>query len=147
MELQKLPTNIFSIFAKKMAVGSFFMVGALSKNVDHHDWPTKNALKHSPKKQNLDQNIKKLIFGILFLEILFWAYKVFIFIQTFQWISSEFFFNFRFSSRKSQSQQKLAKNITHFTIQFCSKNLTHSKKLNLLDIENNMLPQHSQKLF
>ena len=31
------------------------------------------------------------------------------------------FFNFRFSSRKSQSQQKLAKKITHFTIAFCSK--------------------------
>ena len=37
--------------------------------------------------------------------------------------------------------------ITHFTIQFCSKNLTHSKNLNLLNIENNLLPQHSQKLF
>ena len=31
------------------------------------------------------------------------------------------FFNSRFSSRKSQSQQRLAKNITHFTIQSCSK--------------------------
>ena len=29
--------------------------------------------------------------------------------------------NFRFCGRKSQSQQKLAKRITHFTIQFCSK--------------------------
>ena len=29
--------------------------------------------------------------------------------------------NFRFSSRKSQSQQKLSKKITHFTIQFRSK--------------------------
>ena len=28
---------------------------------------------------------------------------------------SEFFFNFRFSGRKCQSQQKLAKKITHFT--------------------------------
>ena len=34
-------------------------------------------------------------------------------------------FNFRFSKRKSQSQQKLAKKFTHFTIQFLSKNLTH----------------------
>ena len=32
------------------------------------------------------------------------------------------FFNFRFCSRKSQSQQNLAKKITHFTIQFGSKN-------------------------
>ena len=56
-----------------------------------------------------------------------------------------FFFNFRFSSRNSQSQQKLAKKITHFTIQFCSKNLTHFTNLNSFDIENNMLSQHSQK--
>ena len=43
-----------------------------------------------------------------------------------------YFFNFRFSSRKSQSQQKLAKKITHFTIQFCSKNFTHFANLNSL---------------
>ena len=58
-----------------------------------------------------------------------------------------FFFNFRFSSRTSQREQKLAKKITHFTIQLLSKNLTHFKKLNSLDIENNMLLQHSQKSF
>ena len=39
----------------------------------------------------------------------------------------------RFSSKKSQSQQKLAKNVTHFA------------NLNSLDIENNMLSKHSQK--
>ena len=60
---------------------------------------------------------------------------------------SLFFFNFRFFSRKSQSQQKLAKKITHFTIQFCSKNLTNFTKLNSIDIEKNMLPQHGQKPF
>ena len=46
------------------------------------------------------------------------------------------FFNFS----KSQSQQKLVKKITDFTIQFRSKNLTHFTSLNPLDIENNMLP-------
>ena len=56
-------------------------------------------------------------------------------------------FDIRFSSRKSQSQQKLAKKISHFTIQFRSKNLTHFMNLNSLDVENNMLPQHSQKPF
>ena len=35
------------------------------------------------------------------------------------------FFNFRLFSRKSQSQQKLPKKITHFTTQFRSKSLTH----------------------
>ena len=57
------------------------------------------------------------------------------------------FFNFRFSSRKSQNQQKLAKKITHFTTHFCSKNLTHFTNLNSIDIENNMLLQHCQKPF
>ena len=42
--------------------------------------------------------------------------------------------DFRFSGRKSQSHHKLAKKITHFTIQFCSKNLTHFTNLNSLKI-------------
>ena len=58
-----------------------------------------------------------------------------------------FFLIFSLPSRKSQSQQQLAKKITHFTIQFRSKHLTHFANLNSLDIENNMLPQHSQKPF
>ena len=77
----------------------------------------------SPKKRNLDQNIKdsNLIFGILFLKILFWAYNSFIFVHTFQWTLSEFFFNFRFSSRKSQSQRKLAEKIIHLQCSFAQK--------------------------
>ena len=58
--------------------------------------------------------IEIFIFGILVLNILFRGYNVFIFVQTFQRTSSEFLFNFRLSNRKSQSQQKLAKKITHF---------------------------------
>ena len=57
------------------------------------------------------------------------------------------FLDFRFSSRKSLSQQKLAKKVTHFTIQFCSKDLTHFTNFGALDIENDMLPKHSQKPF
>ena len=57
------------------------------------------------------------------------------------------FFYFRFSGRKSQSQQKLAKKIIHFTIQFRSNNFTHFTNLILFDIENNMLPQNNQKPF
>ena len=53
--------------------------------------------------------------------------------------------NFRFSGRKSQSQEKLAKRITHFTVRFRSKNLTHFTKLNSLSIRKNILSQHSQK--
>ena len=58
-----------------------------------------------------------------------------------------YFLIFRFPSRKSQSQQKLTKKITHFTLEFHSKNLTHFTNLNSPDIENNMLPQHNQKPF
>ena len=58
-----------------------------------------------------------------------------------------FFFNFGFSSRKSQSQQKLAKKTIYFTTQFCSKNLTHLTNLSSFEIENEMLLQHSHKPF
>ena len=77
--------------------------------------------------------IPNLIFGILFLKILFRTYSAFIFVQTSQWTSPEVFLNFRFLSRKSQSQQKLAEKITHFTIRFRSTNLTHFTNLNSLD--------------
>ena len=89
--------------------------------------------------------IQNLIFGIPFLKISFQAYNLFIFVHSLWW--TVFIFNFRFSSRNSQSQQKLGKKVTYFTIQFRSKNLTHLTKLNSLDIENNTLLQHSQKPF
>ena len=54
-------------------------------------------------------------------------------------------FNFRFFNRKTQSQQKLAKKITHFTTQFHSKNLIYFTNLNSLNIVKNLLPQHSWK--
>ena len=50
--------------------------------------------------------------------------------------SSEFFFNFRFSTRTPQSLQRLAKKIIHFTIQFRSKNLTQFTNLNSLEFTN-----------
>ena len=86
--------------------------------------------------------IQNLIFGILFLEniISVLGIQLFIFVTYFSQNNQIFFFFFFlwFSSRKPQSQQKLAKKGTHFTIQFHSKNLTQFKNLNLLDIENNM---------
>ena len=56
------------------------------------------------------------------------------------------FFNFRFFNRNSQSQKKLAKKITYFTISFRSKNFTYFKKFNSLDIEKNIAKQtqHNQ---
>ena len=61
------------------------------------------------------------------MKIFFWAYNFFIFVHTFQWTSSESFFYFRFSNRKSQSQQKLAKKITHCTIQLCTLIVQYKK--------------------
>ena len=69
------------------------------------------------------------------------------FLRTFQWTSWKFLLDFRFSSRKSQSQQKLAKKITQFWIRFNSKHLTYFMNLKSLDIENIMLPKHNQKPF
>ena len=91
--------------------------------------------------------IQNLIFGIILLKILFLAYNFFILIHMFQQTSSKFFFDFRFSRRKSQSQQKLSIKITYFAIQVCSKHLIHFTNLKSLDIENNMLPKHCQKSF
>ena len=66
--------------------------------------------------------IPNLIFGILFLRLFFRPHIP---------VDISFFY-FKFSSRMSQRQQKLTKNITHFTIQFHSKNLTHFTHLNSL---------------
>ena len=58
----------------------------------------------------------------------------------FQKFTGRIYRRFRFSSRKSQSQQKLAKKVAHLTIQFRSKNVTHFTNLNSLNMENTMLP-------
>ena len=82
--------------------------------------------------------IQNLIFVIIFLKIVFWTnYFLFSFTRS----SGHHQFFSRFSSRKSQSQQNLAKKIIHFTIQLRSKNISHFTNLNSLDIENNMLPK------
>ena len=88
----------------------------LSKQVDHQGWPTtKNALKPSPKNGNLDQNINDS--KISYLEFFFWKYSFghtkFLYLPRRSSGYNQSFFNFRFSSRKSQSQQKVAKKITH----------------------------------
>ena len=84
--------------------------------------------------------IQNLTCRVLFLEILFQTYRLFIHVPVdFIRVS----FNFKFSNRNSQSQQKLLKKVTHFTIQLRSKNFTHFTNLISLDIENNFLPQHN----
>ena len=61
-------------------------------------------------------------------------------------IITVFFLIFRFYSRKSLSQQKLAKNYSFYNT-FRLKSLTHFTNLSSTDIENNTLPQHSQHSF
>ena len=83
--------------------------------------------------------------SILSLTILFWAYNLFgrrYSPHIPKNIIRVFFLDFRFSSRKSQSQQKLAKKFTHFTIQFRSKDLMN---LSSLDIENNIFSCNTAK--
>ena len=81
----------------------------------------------SPKKRKLDHSIndsKSHIWNSFIEYVISSRYLSYI-----QSRSSghyqRFFFDFRFSGRKSQSQQKLSTKITYFTIQFRSKNLTH----------------------
>ena len=65
--------------------------------------------------------IQNIIFGILFLKILFRAYNVFMFVHTFHWTSSEFFLIFRFSRRKSPFW--LCKFSSKYDSVWCHKNI------------------------
>ena len=66
-----------------------------------------NHPKTVPRKQNHDQKIN-------YSEPHIWSLSI----------------NFSFSGRQTRKQQKLAKNSTHFTIQYRSKNITHFTTLN-----------------
>ena len=70
--------------------------------------------------------IQNLIFEISFLQKTFRAYKFLYSSTRFGGHHQSLFFNFRFFSRESQSQQKLPKKVTHFV----KKNLTHYMNLN-----------------
>ena len=92
--------------------------GKLSRNFGHHGWQAtkklrkkKNWLKRPravPQNRNSDQNINDS-FRILFLKILLRAYNAFIFAHTFQWTSSEFFFNFQIFQQKVAKPTKTSK--------------------------------------
>ena len=72
-----------------------------------------------------------------YLKLFFWKYY---FIHTVFYIRWHVLVDIiRFSNRKSQSQQKLAKRITHFTMQFRPKNLTYFTKFSSVEIASNML--------
>ena len=91
----------------------------------HYGWPTiKKKLKLHwlkrtktvLKKRNFDQKINDIKPHI-------WSLSI----------------NFKFFARNFQNQQKLAKKIAHFTIQFRSKNRNHFLNLNSLNIIKNTL--------
>ena len=112
--------------------------GGLSKNVGHRGSPTTENLKKSTKEVSQKMNFgpKSKWFKISYLEFFFLKYYFghAIFLYTSARSSGHdrnVSFNFRCSSRKSQNQQKLAKKITHFTMQFRSKKLIHLMNLNL----------------
>lgn len=65
-----------------------------------------------------------------------------------KWFKSSYldFIYFRFFGRMSQNQRKLAKRITHFTIQFCPKNLTYFTKLSSLSIVKKSLSNTAKNL-
>ena len=122
--------NYFSplLFIFIRAVGSTFTVRGLSKKVGRHGWPTLKNWKEKHWLKRHEAVAEKTKFGpkykslkISYLKLFFWKY--FFGHTTFLYLSFRssghhrvFFFNFRFFSRKSQSQQKLPKKITHFSI-------------------------------
>ena len=106
--------------------------------------------------------IQKSHFGILFLKIIFRAYKFFIFVQTFHWTSSHFIFNFRFSSRKSQSQQNrslilqysfaqktslILRTSTHLTLKIICSRLTAKNLSDLINFQQTCFCLVSEKIF
>ena len=97
-----------------------FIQRGLSKNVSHHGWST---------TKNVKITLAKTIYSKLN-----------------EWLKISYFeFSFRFSSRKSQNQQKLAKKINYLKIQFRSKNLTYFMNFNSLKIVKIIPLQHSEK--
>ena len=86
--------------------------------------------------------IQNLILGFFFRKYYF-MHATFIYSSTrSSGHHQSFFFNFRYSSKKSQSQNKNC--ISQYSL---LKNVTHFMSFNSLDTENKMLPQHSQQPF
>ena len=128
----------------------------LSNNAGHNGWPTTKKLKKKhwlkrsktvPLKSEISAKINNSKFYIWnsFFENIFLGIQLFYIRPHVPVDIIRVFFYFRFSNRKSQSQQKLAKKITHCTIQLHAKNLTYFMNPNSVDIESNMPPQRSQK--
>ena len=68
-------------------------------------------------------------------------------VHTFQWTSSEFFLFQILYQKISKPIKTNEKDHSFYNSVSLSKNLTHFVNLNSFEIENNMLPKHSQKIF
>ena len=86
--------------------------------------------------------IQNFIFVILFLKILFRAYN---FIPHVPVDIIRVFIIPESVAENLKTNKHQQKKITHFIIQFCSRNLTHFTNLNSFETENHMPPKHSQK--
>ena len=91
--------------------------------------------------------IENLTFGILFFDDIISGMQLFYICPHVPVDIIRFFFNSTFSNRKSQSKQLLAKKVTHFTIPFRSKILTHFTRRNSLDIEKKCYRNAAKTLF
>ena len=111
----------------------------------------KQWLKHPkvvPRKRNLDQSIndsKSSVWIFFLFENIISGIQLF-YIRSNIHVVIRFFFISDFLA-ESLKANKTSKKITCLTIQFRSKNLTHFANFDSLDVENNMLPQYSQKTF
>ena len=103
--------------------------------------PTKN--ENCTKIYMIQNLICGIPFFFFFLKILLRTCRVFIFVQTFQLASPQFFLNFRFSSRASKPTKAGKKDHTFYN----TVSLNNFTNFNSLEIENDTLSQHSQKPF
>ena len=90
---------------------------------------------------------QSLIFGILFWKYYF-GDKTFLFLPIrSSWHRIFLFFNFRFSNWSLKINKNERKRYSYYNTVSLKKLHTHFMNLNSLDIEKNMLLQHSQKPF
>ena len=136
------------------AVGSFFMVcgggGAYKYRpqwlANDEKWKKQHWLKRPkavPQKMKLGPKYRW--FKISYLDFSFRKY--YFGHTTFTYSSTRSSRHFRYSSKKSQSQNKNWGKRWLISQYSSLKNVTHFMSFNLLDTENKMLPQHSQHPF
>ena len=90
--------------------------------------------------------IQNLTLGIIFLKTLFWPYKFFIFLHTFQWTLSELFSISDFLTESLKANKTSEKDHSFYNTVSLKKTSLLSES-QLFDIENNMLSKHYQKIF